>query len=164
MGFENKAGLGVNNQYGVRATGGAVGVEHGYGTTTVYNIDLTGQSIADAIAGFMPPVVVPKGALLRRATLRVDEAFVVGGTSPTVRIGASGSIATNGIVLTEAELEAVGTKTPASTGAGTWATNSATGTTAAAKVALDLGGTSPTVDATAGKATLILEFVGKTKA
>lgn len=164
MGYENKAGLGVNNQYGVRQTGGAVGVEHNYGSLNTLKIDLTGQSIADAVAGFMPPVVIPKGALFKSARLRVDEAFVVGGTSPTVRIGAAGSIGTNGIVLTEAELEAVGTKTPASAGAGTWATNSATGTTAAAKVALDLGGTSPTVDATVGKATLILEYVFNTKA
>mgnify|MGYP000022835128 CR=1 FL=1 len=164
MGFENTAGLGVNNQYGVRATGGAIGNEHGYGSTVVLKIDLTGQSIADAVAGFMPPVVVPKGALFKRATLRVDEVFVIGGTSPTVRIGASGSIGTNGIVLTEAELEAVGTKVPASTGAGTWAQSSSTGTTAAAKVALDLGGTSPTVSATAGKATLILEYISNAKA
>jgi hypothetical protein len=163
MGYENKAGLGVNNQYGARDTGGAVGQEHSYGSKWTINIDLTGQSIADAIAGFMPPVVVPKGALFKAATLRVDEAFVVGGTSPTVRIGAAGSIGTNGIVLTEAELEAVGTKVPASTGAGTWAQSSSTGTTAAAKVALDLGGTSPTVATTAGKATLILEYVAKTK-
>jgi hypothetical protein len=164
MGFENKAGLGVNNQYGVRETGGSVGIEHAYGSKVTLKIDLTGQSIADAVAGFMPPLVVPKGALFRSAVLRVDEAFAVSGTSPTVRIGAAGSIGTNGIVLTEAELEAVGTKVPASAGAGTWSQTSSTGTTAAAKVALDLGGTSPVVATTSGKATLILEFVNETKA
>jgi hypothetical protein len=112
---------------------------------------------------FIPKVVIPKGALFRKATLRVDEAFVIGGTTPTVQLGASGSVATNGIVLSEAELENVGTKTPASTGAGTWSQSSSTGTTAAAQVAFSLGGTSPTVDTTVGKATLILEFTNKTK-
>lgn len=163
MGYENTAGLGVNNQYGVRTTGGGVGLEHGEGSTHILRIDLTGDSVNDAVGGFMPPVYIPKGALFKSANLRVDEAFVVTGTTPTVRIGASGSIATNGIVLTEAELENVGTKVPASTGAGTWAQNSTTGTTASAKVALDLGGTTPAVARGSGKATLILEYVNVTK-
>lgn len=164
MAFEKNTGLGVNNFYGARDTGGAIGVEHSYGTTFTVRIDLTGQSIADAIAGFMPPVVIPKGALFNQAKLRVDEAFNITGTSPTVRVGAVGSIATNGVVLTEAELETVGTKNIASAGAGTWSTTSTTGTAAAAKIGLDLGGTSPVVAKTAGKATLILEFVNVSKA
>ena len=164
MGFENKAGLGVNNQYGVRTTGGSVGEEHVYGAYHVLKIDLTGQSINDAVGGFIPPVVLPKGALIRRAILRVDEAFAISGTSPTVQIGSAGSVAANGIVLTEAELEAVGTKVPASAGAGTWSATSATGLTAAAKVAIALGGTSPVVDSTVGKATLVLEYVHEAKA
>lgn len=163
MSYEANTGLGVFNQYGARDTGGAVGRETGDGSTVVIRIDLTGQSINDAVAGFMPPVVVPKGALFKQARLRVDEAFNITGTSPTVRVGASGSIATNGVVITEAELENVGTKSIASTGAGTWAVGSTTGTTAAAKVALDLGGTTPAVSKTAGKATLILEFINVTK-
>lgn len=165
MGFENKAGLNVNNHYGVRDTGGGVGVETSSGSNFTLRIDLTGQSINDAIGGFMPPVVVPKGAKFKSAVLRVDEAFVVTGTSPTVRIGASGSIATNGVVITEAELENIGTKALTSTGAGTWSFASTTGTTAAAKVALDLGGTdTPAVAATSGKGTLILEYVSVAKA
>lgn len=161
MGFKNQAGLGVSNYYGARNTGGAVGVEDQDGSAFVLSIQLTGQSIND---GFMPPVVVPKGALFRRAALRVDEAFVIGGTSPTVTIGSNGTVGTNYIALTEAELENIGSKVPASTGAGTWAVASSTGLTAAAKAALALGGTSPTVDATVGKATLILEFFNKAKA
>lgn len=164
MGYENKAGLGVNNHYGVRETGGAVGKETGDNSEVRIRIDLTGQSINDAVNGFMPPVYVPKGALFQQAILRVDEAFTVTGTSPTVRVGASGSIATNGVVVTEAELENVGTKLIASTGAGTWAVGSSTGTTAAAKIALDLGGTTPAVAATSGKGTLILVFTNVAKA
>ena len=79
--------------------------------------------------------------------------MIFGGTAP----------ATDGIVLSQTELQSIGTKTPASTGTGTWAQGSATGTTAAQKVAKALGGTTPTVTAGVGKATLILEFVNKTK-
>ena len=160
MPYENSAGLGVNNFFGARETGGAVGVETSDSSTHNLTVQLTGAMLNGT---FIPPVSVPKGARFVRAVLRVDEAFVLGGTSPTVRIGAAGSVATNGIVLTEAEMEAVGTKVPASTGAGTWSQSSATGTTAAALVAFDMGGTTPTASATAGKATLILTFVNKTK-
>lgn len=160
MTFKNNAGIGVSQNYGARATGNSVGLENGYNSTFLLSVTLTGQSLND---GFVPPVVVPKGAKFKSATLRVDEAFALGGTSPTVRIGANGSIGTNGIVLTKAEMENVGTKTPASTGAGTWAFSSTTGTTAAAKVAVDMGGTSPT-STTAGKAVLVLEYFNKAKA
>lgn len=162
MGYEDNTGLGVNNHYGVRATGGGVGLEHGEGSTHILRIDLTGQSIADAVAGYVPPVVVPKGALFRTATLRVDEAFVVTGTSPTIEIGSAGSTATNGFVVTEAELEALGTKALTSVGVGTWAFASTTGLAAAAKVAIALEGDT-VVATTAGKATLILEYVNVTK-
>lgn len=160
MSYENTAGLGVFNQYGARNTGGTVGVETSDNSIHLLSVSLTGEMLNGT---FIPPLVVPKGALFRRAILRVDEAFDLGGTTPTVRIGATGSVATNGIVLSEAELEAVGTKAPSSTGAGTWSFTSSTGTTAAAKVAFDMGGTTPTAVATAGKATLILEFVNTTK-
>jgi hypothetical protein len=160
MTFKNQAGIGVYQNYGARTTGNAVGIEDQDGSLIRLSVNLTGQMLND---GFVPPVVLPKGALLKRADLRVDEAFVLGGTSPTVRVGLNGSVGTNGIVLTEAELENVGSKVPASTGAGTWATNSSTGTTAAAKIAIDMGGTSPT-STSAGKAVLVLEFFNKAKA
>ena len=161
MGFKNQAGLGVSNYYGARDTGGTVGIEDSDGSNLVVSVQLTGQSIND---GYLPPVVIPKGALLRRAVLRVDEAFALTGTSPTVLIGMTGSVATNGIILTETELEAIGTKVPASDGEGTWDVASATGVTAAGKVALALGGTSPVVSSAVGKAVLVLEFVNKAKA
>lgn len=160
MPFENSAGIAVSNFYGARATGGSVGVETSDISQHRLNISLTGDMLNGT---FIPPVNVPKGARFLSALLRVDEAFDLGGTSPTVRIGAAGSVGTNGVVLTEAELEAVGTKIPASAGAGTWSFTSATGTTADTKVAFDMGGTTPTA-ARVGKATLILTFANKTKA
>jgi hypothetical protein len=159
MTYENKTGIGVFASYGKRDTGGSVGSERTSGSTRDYSLTLTGASVN---SGFLPTVVVPKGSKFVKAILRVDEAFNITGTTPTVIIGGTAP-ATNGIVLAEAELEAIGTKTPASTGTGTWAVASATGTTAAEKIAKALGGTSPVVDATVGKATLILTFVNKTK-
>lgn len=159
MGFENSAGIGVSNHYGARNTGQSVGLEDSDGSVRTVSIAFTGASLNNA---FLPPVYVPKGCLFRRAVLRVDEAFAITGTTPTVIFGGTAP-ATNGIVLSEAELEAIGTKVPASTGAGTWAVASATGTTASEKVAKALGGTTPVVSPTVGKATLVLEFAFKTK-
>ena len=160
MPYLNQAGINVSNYYGARDTGSAVGIEHGEDSLWRLSVNIT----PDFLNGtFVPPVVVPKGALFRSAALRVDEAFNITGTTPTVIIGAQGSEATNGIVLTEAEMETIGTKTPASTGTGTWAQASTTGTTAAAKVGKALGGTTPVVVPGVGKATLVLTFVYKTK-
>ncbi len=162
MGFENKAGLGVNNHYGVRSTGGSVGVETSDNSVHQLRIDLTGQSIADAVAGFVPPVLIKKGTLFRKAILRVDEVFVVTGTTPNLEIGSAGSTATNGIALTEAKLEALGTSDVSAALVGTWATASTTGVAADAKVAMALEGDTA-IAATSGKATLILEFSYVTK-
>lgn len=162
MGYSSEAGLGVNNHYGPRRTGGAVGSETRDGSKVRLVIQLTGKSLNEL--GFVPPVVIPKGARFESARLRVDEAFALTGTSPTVQVGSEGSVATNGVVISEAELENVGTKALASTGAGTWSFSSTTGLTAAAKVKFALGGTSPVVDSTVGKATLVLEYVDLAKA
>lgn len=161
MAFEANNGLGVNNFYGARdTTTGSVGIEHGENSIFLLSVQIT----PDFLRGtYVPPLFVPRGAQFKRAMLRVDEAFNITGTTPTVIIGALGSEATNGIVLTEAEMETVGTKTPASTGTGTWAQSSTTGTTAAAKVSKALGGTTPAVVGTTGKAVLVLEYYNKTK-
>jgi hypothetical protein len=160
MPFQNQAGLGVNNFYGARDTGTSVGVEQSSDGIHQLSIAFTGDSLQDA---YMPPYFILKGALFKRAVLRVDEAFNITGTTPTIIFGSTGSEATNGFVLTEAELETVGTKTPASTGLGTWSQTSSTGVLANAKVGRVLGGTTPAVVKGVGKATLILEFFYKTK-
>lgn len=159
MGFENKTGLGVSNYYGARDTGGSIGSEHTQDSIREYSIAITGNSLNEA---YLPPVVLPKGALLKRATLRVDEAFTLTGTTPTLTFGAAGSVATNGIILTAAELQAIGTKVPASVGIGTWSPTSATGTTAAAKIdkVFSAGGAATKG---VGKGTLTIEFYNKTK-
>ncbi len=160
MPYQNSAGLGVNNFYGARDTGTTVGVEQSSDSIHQLSIAFTGTSLQDS---YLPPLFVPKGAKFMRAILRVDEAFVVTGTTPTLIFGAAGTEATNGFILSEAELETIGTKTPASTGTGTWAQASTTGTTVAAKVGKTLGGTTPVITTGVGRATLILEFINKTK-
>lgn len=156
MAYENSAGIGVFNQYGARNTGGAIGADHSQNKVTIITVDLTGEMLN---SGFMPPVVVPKGSLLKSAVLRVDEVFVVSAAG-TVAIGGTAP-GTNGVVLTEAKLEAQGTSNVSSLAVGTWATASATGTAAAQKIAKAITGT---VGATSGKGQLILEFVNSAKA
>lgn len=154
MAYENTAGLGVTNQYGARNTGGSVGLERNSNSTNILCVDLTGEMLN---SGYVAPMFVPKGALVRRATLRVDEVFVVSAAG-TVAIGGTAP-GTNGVVLTEAKLEALGTSDVSSLAIGTWATASATGTTASQKVTTAITGT---VGATSGKGTLSVEYYFKT--
>ena len=158
MSYENTAGLGVNNQYGTRRTGGA-NSRVDDDIIQFASFDFTDESL---IGTFMPPNFIPKGAHFLRYVLRVDEAFTMTGTSPTVIFGGTAP-ATDGIVITAAELGTIGTKVPASTGTGTWSVTSTTGTTASQKITKTLGGTTPAVTPGAGKATLIAEFLYKTK-
>jgi hypothetical protein len=155
MAYENSAGLGVYNQYGPRNTGGALGAERSQNSLQTLRISLTGEMLN---SGFLPPVYMPIGAKVVRATLAVDEVFVVS-SSGTVSVGGTAP-ATNGVVLTEAQLEAQGTKDVSSVAAGTWATNSSTGTTASQRVTTAISGT---VAATSGKATLLVEYINMAK-
>ena len=156
MSYENTAGIAVSNQYNARNTGNTVGEQRTIDSEHRLTLEITGETLNSP---FLPPYVVPAGARFLQAYLRVDQAFVLGGTSPTVTIGdAVAGPGVNGITLTQAELQAVGTKVPASTGNGTWAFNSATGTTANAKVGIAMGGTTPT-STNAGKATLVITYI-----
>ena len=154
MAYENKTGLNVYSQYGKRNTGGSVGSETTDGSTRTYSIDFTGESLN---SGFLPKVVLPKGARITNAILRVDQAFVVS-AGGTVAFGNAAGPVANGIVLSEAELEAVGTKYVTDTGAGTWDMTTSTGLAADSAIGKTVNGT---VDATTGRATLLLTFVQK---
>ena len=150
MGFENSAGIDVYNHYGPRDTGGSVGVEHSKDSIHQLSIYLTADSVND---GFVPPVVVPKGAHFFRAWLTVDEAFT-GVTAITV--GEKGDESTNGFPLVAADINAEGSRKPAGPATGTWLETSTTGVTADKFVGITKTGT-----ATAGRGTLTLEFVSK---
>lgn len=154
MSFENKSGLGVYNSYGKRDTGGTAGSETTDGSVRTYSFTITGDSVN---SGFFPKVVLPKGAKLTAApTIIVDQAFAIS-TGGSVTIGGAGSDA---VALTEAELEATGTKSASSTPAGNWVLNSATGTAAAGAFTIAKSGT---VTAGQGKATVLFTFVQKAK-
>lgn len=74
MAYENSAGIGVSNQYGPRETGGAAGTQRSMNGLQTLTYDFTGEMLNSAYA---PPVYMPKGAKVVRATLVVDEVFVV---------------------------------------------------------------------------------------
>ena len=57
MPFENSAGIGVNNFYGARDTGGTVGVEQSTDSVHQLSIAMTGESLQSS---FLPPFVVPR--------------------------------------------------------------------------------------------------------
>lgn len=98
---------------------------------------------------------LPAGAVVsENAIVEVTEAFALGGTTPTINIGVSGSHGTNYLAeLSEAQAEAVGTYSLVP--AGTLAIN--TPLAAAVTLAVGLDGTSPTITS-AGKAKLVVRY------
>lgn len=155
MSYESSTGLGVATQYGVRNTGGSNGLEQSSNAVQKMSFNLTGEMLNST---FNPPVYMPKGAKVQRCTLRVDEVFVISAAG-TVAVGGTAP-GTDGVVLTEAKLEALGTSDVSSLAVGTWATSSTTGPLTTQKVTKAVTGTA---GATAGKATLIVEYLNVTK-
>ena len=99
-------------------------------------------------------VSVPAGFTWRSGIAEVTEAFVLGGTTPTLNVGVSGSETTNRMAqLSEAQGEALGVYNMA--GAGTLAAN--TPLAAAQTITIALGGTTPTVT-TAGKVRITVVY------
>lgn len=154
------AGLrGVRNVYGRRDLGYDTGVIKTEGNSNELSVGLSGASVADVISGeadAYADVVIPKYSIIEEAYLYVDEAFVLGGTTPAVEVGTEGSEATNGVTLDEADLEAVGGYDVTANLAGTWASGSALAADTTVKVAVS--GTSPTSDSSAGKARLVVTY------
>ena len=147
MGIENTAGLGVNNVYGPRKTDeGRSGVINTSGVVKELEVDFRGENYSVVSA------TIPAGAVVLDGYAKVSEAFALGGTTPTLAIGTSGSAATNGVKLTEAQAEATGTYdlTPA----GTWGSVLSAATTGA----VELGGTSPTIG-NGGNVKVVVRYV-----
>ena len=142
----------VHTQYGVRNTGLTAGTDCDFDELTV---ELTAAAFQDGI--FLPNVVIPKNTHFQRATLTVHEVFTLTGTTPTVQVGGTAP-GTNGLTLTAAQLGAVGSIDVAADFTGTWSPTSTTGTTANEAVTIALGGTTPAVSGTVGKATLWIEY------
>lgn len=151
MGKENSAGLGVYNVYGPRKTDeGRVGQINTAGVVKELEISFRGDSYDK-----LHTVTVPAGAKFIEAVATVVEAFALGGTTPTINVGTSGSAGTNyAIELSEAQAEAAGTVVYNSTGAGTWGSVLAADTT----VAVELDGTTPTIT-DAGELTVVIRYI-----
>lgn len=98
---------------------------------------------------------LPAGAVItENAIVEITEAFALGGTTPVINVGVSGTEGTNRLAqVSEAQAEAVGTYSIAP--AGTLAKD--TPLAAAVTLAVALGGTSPTITA-AGKAKLVIRY------
>lgn len=140
---------GVKNFYGPRnrfeATGGALKTE---GAMKEAVVTFTGENYASV------SLVLPAGAtVVGNALVEVTEAFVIGGTSPNVAVGVSGSEATNYVALIpEASLEALGTYSIAP--AGSLAVNTPLAAATTIKVALE-GDTTIT---SAGQAKVVFRY------
>ena len=108
---------------------------------------IDGEKFSGGAYQFMETISIPAGSVPLYAHVQVSEAFVLGGTTPTITFGDAGSATRYG-TLSEANAEATGTYTLSVT---------ATPTTAAGALAVALGGGSPTVTS-AGKAEVVIGY------
>ena len=145
----------VSTHFGPRDTGGTVGITNSGAFVRELVLDIDGSAVSaeDFVLTVVPKI--PAGARVEDVFLEVEEAFVLGGTTPAVEVGTATSEATNGVTLTEAQLEAVGTYDVTSALSGTWA--GATGLAAETEIGLALSGTSPT-STSAGKARVVIRY------
>lgn len=146
---------GVHTHYGPREVGKGTGVTTTSGFMNELSLDIDGEMVGDAAFALIAPVI-PAGSRVEDVFLEVTEAFVLTGTSPTVAVGTEGSEVTDGVTLTEAQVEAVGVYDVTAGLTGTWAGD--TGLAADTTLGIALGGTSPTVTA-AGKMRLVIRYV-----
>ena len=116
-------------------------------------IQLTGQMLSD---GLIIKYFLPKDATFTgEAKLIVDEVFDLASVS-VVEIGEKALEATNGISLTEANLESTGVKDVSGGLAGEWAVGSQLPHSQEVDIVFSAGSVT---DASVGKATLILEYL-----
>lgn len=147
----------VNTSYGKRASGDTAGKFSTDGSTQEVVFELNGTMVsAQAFSALAP--TIPKSSKITQVIVEVTEAFVLGGTTPIVRVGTSGGTTANGVQLSEAQAEAIGVYDITSTGAGTWATTAGANLgTAVTTVGINLTGTTPT-STSAGKARVVIRY------
>lgn len=152
MGRSLSSTRGVVSHYGARKTGRTQGDIKTAGLNQEKVIEISGELLSDLL---LQEVYFEAGAKLTKATLVVSEAFDLAASS-VVEIGEAGSESTNGVSLTEANLETVDVVDVTSGLAGTFAT------TAEIPAYIDLGiafSAGSVADASVGKAKLILEYL-----
>ena len=89
MSYENTAGLGVNNQYGVRDTqdGAAIsgGEVEGGGAQRDYVAYFTGDEIGSV--AFDTGLIIPAGHIVVGAILKIEDAITMGNPDNDINIG-----------------------------------------------------------------------------
>jgi len=150
MSYSDEAGLGVNNHYGPRKTGNAMGIVKTEGIENEMAIEVTGDMLNNS---FRPELYLPARSRVISAYANVTEVFALGGTSPTINIGTATSEGTNGVEISKTQAEALGTYTLSL--AGTWAAAIGAADTL---VGVDMDGTSPTATS-AGKMRVVIKYI-----
>lgn len=151
--WSNSDGLRVH--FGTRASGDEAnfGTYGDVGTQKELVFELKGSDFASGVYTG-PTLSLKAGFTWRSGIAEVTEAFVLGGTTPTINVGISSTETTNRAAqLSEAQAEALGVYNMA--GAGTLAANTPLAADSTLNIAL--GGTSPTVT-TAGKVRITVKY------
>jgi hypothetical protein len=142
----------VNNFFGQRQTGKTAGIMNTEGALNELVIDIDRAVLAAGTFPLTAPAL-PAGAKVIRALVEVQEVFILGGTTPAIKIGTKTTEATNGLTITEAQAEALGVYDVTASLAGTWLAGLAARTT----LGIALSGTGPTNGAT-GKARVVVQY------
>lgn len=148
---------GVPHVYvGARDTGGTAGVLRVDGLTEQLIINLDGTMFNDSIDAGLVDYIIPAGAIIKAAYIDVEEAFAISGTDTlAVEVGTSGTEATNGFTITEAQIEATNSVNLTSALSGTW--DAEAPLAADTTVAIVLSGTNPVIT-DAGKARITIVY------
>lgn len=146
---------GVHNHYGAREVGKGVGVTKTSGFMNELTLDIDADIVEAEEFALLSPVI-PAGSRIEDVFVEVEEAFVLGGTTPAIEVGTATSEATNGVTIGETEAEATGVYDLTSELSGTWA--GSTGLAADTTVGIAFSGTSPTVT-DAGKMRVVIRYV-----
>lgn len=145
----------VSNFYGPRDHDVTAGVIKTEGAMNELTLHIDAETITDADFVLTVKPFIPANSRIEDAYVEVSEAFVVTGTTPVVSVGTEGSEATNGVDISEAQLEAVGVYDITSTLAGTWA--AAGGLTARTVVGIANSAGLAVTDV--GKAKLVIRYI-----
>lgn len=118
----------VHTQYGARTDKGPEGVVGTCGIENQASWEFTGADVGASTRfnRWLIAPSLPAGAIIKSIVLKTKEAFVLGGTTPQVAIGTDTTESTNGALISESQLENLGSYVLAAIG--TWASPLASAT------------------------------------
>jgi hypothetical protein len=153
---------GVRVQFGTRAAGdeanfGEAGAPSGTSKTLAININASDFTAGSSTYNG-PTAVLPAGVVIKSITAEVVTAFAsMGGTTPVLNVGKSGSVSTDRICdFSNAQVAAVAPLDLTSRQLGVFA--AATPLTAATTITIGLSGTSPTVTSAVGRIVALVRY------